>query len=222
MRGLAPVPGSRVLIRNEEWIVRNVEQCDVGGHQLECIGVSETVRHRDAVFFTEIDTVRILDPKDTELTADPSPRYMASLLYLEARLRQTVPTDSAIALGNRGAMDTLPFQLEPTRRVLEQLRPRFLIADAVGLGKTLEAGVLVSELMRRGKGRRILVVTTKKNWDTKKTGTDLLFAQAEESVCESECRRRIVQANAVDTPERKAFNGNAPFRRTSRSSFSYC
>ncbi len=158
---MAPAPGARVLIRNEEWIVRNTEQCDMGGYQLECIGVSETVRHRDAIFLTSIDAVKILDPKDTELVSDISPRYMASLLYLEARLRQTVPTDTAIALGNRGAMDTLPFQLEPTRRVLQQLRPRFLIADAVGLGKTLEAGVLVSELMRRGKGRRILVVTTK-------------------------------------------------------------
>lgn len=133
----------------------------MGGHQLECIGVSETVRNRDGIFLTVIDAVQVLDPKDTELVGDTSPRYMASLLYLEARLRQTVPTDTAIALGNRGAMDTLPFQLEPTRRVLQQLRPRFLIADAVGLGKTLEAGVLVSELMRRGKGRRILVVTTK-------------------------------------------------------------
>lgn len=157
----APAPGARVLIRDEEWIVRNVEQCDLGGHQLECIGVSETVRHRDGVFLTAIDVVKVLDPRDTELVGDTSPRYMASLLYLEARLRQTVPTDQAIAIGHRGAMDTLPFQLEPTRRVLQQLRPRFLIADAVGLGKTLEAGVLVSELMRRGKGRRILVVTTK-------------------------------------------------------------
>lgn len=161
MTEMAPAPGARVLIRNEEWIVRNVELCDVGGHQLACIGVSETVRHRDAIFLTAIDAVKVLDPKDTELVSDSSPQYMASLLYLEARLRQSVPTDTAIALGNRGAMDTLPFQLEPTRRVLEQLRPRFLIADAVGLGKTLEAGILVSELMRRGKGRRILVVTTK-------------------------------------------------------------
>lgn len=161
MIATAPAPGARVLIRDEEWIVRNVEQCDLGGHQLECIGVSETVRHRDGVFLTAIDVVKVLDPRDTELVGDTSPRYMASLLYLEARLRQTVPTDQAIAIGHRGAMDTLPFQLEPTRRVLQQLRPRFLIADAVGLGKTLEAGVLVSELIRRGKGRRILVVTTK-------------------------------------------------------------
>ena len=154
-------PGARALIRDEEWIVRNVDQCDVGGYQLECIGVSETVRHRDAIFLTAIDSVTVLDPKDTKLVGDDSPRYMKSRLYLEARLRQTVPTNSAIALGHRGAMDTLPFQLEPTRRVLQQVRPRFLIADSVGLGKTLEAGVLVSELIRRGKGRRILVVTTK-------------------------------------------------------------
>ncbi len=154
-------PGARLLIRDEEWVVRSIEPCDVGGHQLSCIGISETVRHRDAIFLTEIDAVTVLDPRDTELVADASPRYMMSLLYLEARLRQLVPTDQAIALGHRGAMDTLPFQLEPTRRILAQLRPRFLIADAVGLGKTLEAGIAVSELMRRGRGRRILVVTTK-------------------------------------------------------------
>ena len=154
-------PGARALIRDEEWIVRNIDQCDLGGYQLDCIGVSETVRHRDAIFLTAIDQVKVLDPKNTELVADASPRYMASLLYLEARLRQTVPTDTAIRLGHQGVMDALPFQLDPTRRVLEQVRPRFLIADAVGLGKTLEAGILVSELIRRGKGRRILVVTTK-------------------------------------------------------------
>jgi superfamily II DNA or RNA helicase len=157
----AVAPGARVLIRDEEWIVRSADLCDVGGYQLDCIGVSETVRHRDAIFLTEIDEVTVLDPKETQLVTDTSPRYMSSLLYLEARLRQTVPTDSAISVGHRGAMDALPFQLEPIRRVLKQLRPRFLIADSVGLGKTLEAGVLVSELIRRGRGRRILVVTTK-------------------------------------------------------------
>jgi superfamily II DNA or RNA helicase len=154
-------PGARVQIRDEEWLVRTVDPCDVGGRQLRCIGVSETVRNREAIFLTEIDDVEPLDPRKTELVADESPRFISSLLYLEARLRQTVPTTTEIAVGHRGAMDLLPFQLVPTQRVLDQLRPRFLIADAVGLGKTLEAGILVSELIRRGRGRRILVVTTK-------------------------------------------------------------
>jgi superfamily II DNA or RNA helicase len=154
-------PGARVQIRDEEWLVRTNDPCDVGGRQLTCIGISELVRNREAIFLTALDAVEVLDPAETELVADNSPRFISSLLYLEARLRQTVPTTPDIALGYRGAMDTLPFQLVPTRRALEQLRPRFLIADAVGLGKTLEAGILVSELMRRGRGRRMLVVTTK-------------------------------------------------------------
>lgn len=157
----APAPGARVLIRDEEWLVRSANLCDLGGYELECLGVSETVRHREALFLTEIDAVQILDPRDTELVADDSPAFIGSRLYLEARLRQTVPTDTALALGHRGVMDALPFQLLPTHQALEQVRPRFLIADSVGLGKTLEAGILLSELMCRGKGRRILVVTTK-------------------------------------------------------------
>lgn len=154
-------PGARVQIRDEEWLVRTNDPCDVGGRQLTCIGVSELVRNREAIFLTTIDHVEVLDPAETELVADNSPRFLSSLLYLEARLRQSVPTTGEISLGHRGAMDALPFQLSPTQRALEQLRPRFLIADAVGLGKTLEAGVLVSELIRRGRGRRILVVTTR-------------------------------------------------------------
>lgn len=154
-------PGARVLIRNEEWVVRDVAPCDMGGHQLECLGISETVLNREGIFLSELDSITVLDPAQTKLVADDSPEFLASRLYLEAKLRQTVPTGLAIELGHLGAMDALPFQLEPVQRVLQQLRPRFLIADNVGLGKTLEAGILVSELMRRGKGRRILVVTTK-------------------------------------------------------------
>lgn len=40
----APAPGARALIRDEEWIIQSADQCSLGGWQLSCNGVSETVR----------------------------------------------------------------------------------------------------------------------------------------------------------------------------------
>lgn len=58
-------------------------------------------------------------------------------------------------------LDPLDYQRSAVRKALDPgtLRPRILLADAVGLGKTLEIGMILAELVRRGRGERILVVT---------------------------------------------------------------
>ena len=159
----ALAPGARVLIRDAEWIVKRVDPTGTGGRSVQVIGVSEIVRHKEARFLTEIEGkgITVLDPSETELVPDTSPQFRNSRLYLESLLRQSPPTGNDLWIGHRAAIDDLPYQLDPALLALEQPRQRILMADAVGLGKTIEMGILLSELINRGKGKRILVVTTK-------------------------------------------------------------
>ena len=155
-------PGARIVVRDAECLIRRVDRTSTGGQSLSVTGISELLRGRDAIFLTEIEKdIEILDPLDTRLVADPSSAYMASLLYMESMLRRKPPTDHHLYIGHKAAMDPVPFQLDPAIQALKQLRQRILIADAVGLGKTLEAGILLSELIRRGRGKRILVLAVK-------------------------------------------------------------
>ncbi len=151
-------PGARVEVRDEEWMIRSVVPATTGGHALTVVGVSDLVRGREAIFVDQLDKVQVLDPRETELEADSSAGYRMSRLYLESLMRQSPVTGNEIVVGHRGALEPSQYQLEPTGLALSQPRARILIADGVGLGKTVEVGILLSELIRRGRGRRILVV----------------------------------------------------------------
>jgi len=154
-------PGARVEIRDEEWMVRTVKPTTFGGGSVHVVGVSELVRGKEAIFLTTIDDVRELKPEDTALVHDDSPQYRRSRLYLDALLRKSPGTDDALLIGHKGAIRPANYQLQPAAKALRQLRPRILMADGVGLGKTIEVGVLLSELIQRGRGDRILVVALK-------------------------------------------------------------
>ena len=84
-------------------------------------------------------------------------------LWLESTFRKTaVPLgDPALTVSTQALADPLSYQQSAVRKALDpaNLRPRILLADAVGLGKTLEIGMILSELVRRGRGDRILIVT---------------------------------------------------------------
>ena len=155
-------PGARVLVRDEEWVVQRVERASTGGHVIHASGVSELVSGKAAIFLTGLEKkIEVIDPARTRLVPDESPRYQNSILYMESLIRRTPPTDEKLYVGHRAAMDPVPYQLDPAIQALRQPRQRILIADAVGLGKTLEAGILLAELIRRGRGRRILVLAVK-------------------------------------------------------------
>jgi superfamily II DNA/RNA helicase len=155
-------PGARILVRSEEWLVRTFEPSTDGGRLIVCEGISELVRGVEAHFLTKLeDEIQVLDPAATTLVADDSPQFLASLLYIESLRLRSTPNDTHIRLAHQGVMKSKPYQFDPARIALRQPRPRILIADGVGLGKTLEAGIVATELIRRGRGKRILVITLK-------------------------------------------------------------
>ncbi|MEI8371274.1 MAG: SNF2-related protein [Planctomycetota bacterium] len=55
--------------------------------------------------------------------------------------------------------ELLPHQILLTHRIANAKRRRILIADEVGLGKTIETGMVLRELMSRGEANRVLIVT---------------------------------------------------------------
>ncbi|BAW93609.1 helicase domain protein [Actinomyces sp. Chiba101] len=155
-------PGSVVRVRDEDWLVTQVSH-NVDGLLVTVQGLSELVRDTTAQFSAGLDRIIPVDPRRTRVVADGSPRHRLARLWLEATLRKTplpaVSTDLAVVGGMLA--DPLPYQLTAVRQALdpENLRPRILLADAVGLGKTLEIGMILAELVRRGRGERILIVT---------------------------------------------------------------
>ncbi len=155
-------PGLRILVRDEEWMIKKIDKNSFGNKSIYCIGISPLVKDKECVFLEDLeDDITIIDPTNTKLVPDSSSFFKKSKLYIESNLRQKIPTDSKIHIGHKAAMDLMDFQLVPTAMSLKNHRQRILIADSVGLGKTLEAGILMSELIMRGKGKRILVVTVK-------------------------------------------------------------
>ena len=157
-------PGSVVLVRDAEWLVTSVEQA-TDGFFVHVIGLSELVRDTTATFSTALDTVVEVDPANVRVVPDHSPGFRRSRLWLEATLRKTpvAITDPELVIAGRGLANHLDYQFKAVSQALDpdKLRPRILLADAVGLGKTIEIGMILSELARRGRGDRILIVTPK-------------------------------------------------------------
>lgn len=155
-------PGSVVVVRDAEWLVTSTEMT-TSGLLVRVQGLSELVRDTTATFYSGIDHIEPLDPSEATVVADASGKYATAKLWLEATLRKApVPmNDPNLTASTKMLVDTLEYQRAAVRKALDpaNLRPRILLADAVGLGKTVEIGMILAELVRRGRGESILIVT---------------------------------------------------------------
>lgn len=92
----------------------------------------------------------------TEPRPDPAAFHLRSELV---RLSLFEGFDELLCLPVLHDVEAHWYQIETVRKVLKQYRGRVLLADEVGLGKTIEAGMVLKEYILRGMAERILILT---------------------------------------------------------------
>jgi ATP-dependent helicase HepA len=105
------------------------------------------------------------------------------------------PGTSTLYSLNAARIDFIPYQFRPVLRFIQADRPRLLIADGVGVGKTIEAGLILRELQARQEVNSVLIICprpliTEKKWQTEMKRFDQNFEHFDGALlrhCISEC-----------------------------------
>jgi superfamily II DNA or RNA helicase len=145
--------GDRVVVRRRKWVVEQVTAF-ADATLLDLSGADDDARrHR----------CRLLAPFDRPVPIDRRPRIRAVTrrrwMHRLNRHRSELCRSGDLRAAAGAAIDVLPFQLEPALALVRGHGSRFLLADEVGLGKTIQAGLMLAELRQRGWCEHALIVT---------------------------------------------------------------
>jgi ERCC4-related helicase len=142
----------RVRLRDEVWYVESqVEATNCTLYQLRSVETGSSIT--------------ALCPPDIAEPVSGAPHQLDrraltpfGLWQLDHELIRLTTTWQELAALHSGRVQLEPYQLAPVIKLLSGPRRRLLIADDVGLGKTVEAGLCLMELMARGAGKRVLLI----------------------------------------------------------------
>src|SRR5262245_63266219 len=166
-----PEQGQLVNVRQRQWVVSEVARSTLpegplqplDGHPQHLVTLSSV---EDDGLGEELQVIWELEPgaKAIEKSPLPEPTGFDPPDRLDAFLDAVRWGAASTAdLKNiqspfRSGIDIEDYQVDPVVRAIQMPRVNLLIADDVGLGKTIEAGMTVSILIIRNRARRILVV----------------------------------------------------------------
>lgn len=149
------LPGTEVHARGLRWEIVFSQQ--LGAQTLYRLrGLENAVRGREMDVLSPFEAIQ---PVIRTLQPERAAPLRNWLVYHQAfLLEQALGSDALLAV-QPGRLRMEPYQLVPVLRALRMSRPRLLLADGVGLGKTIQAGLILTELAARRIAHRILIVS---------------------------------------------------------------
>ncbi len=159
----SPSPGELVRVRSRRYLVESVDPAPRPEDQtlvrLSCLEDDAEGEELEVLWEKELDAERISAADWTRLAQGnfDDPRQFGAY-YHTLRWNSVTSTDPQLFQAPyRAGIRIDAYQLEPLRKALLLPRVNLFIADDVGLGKTIEAGLIVRELLMRQRVRRIVV-----------------------------------------------------------------
>jgi superfamily II DNA or RNA helicase len=148
------LPGTEVRARGLRW---EVVDLSVSGEETRyrLRGLEGALRGHEIHLLHPFED---LVPLQRDLNPAKPGRLQQWRLYHEAFLLDQALGPGALLAAQPGRLTIAPYQLVPVMRALRLSRVRLLLADGVGLGKTIQAGLVMAELIARRRAHRILIV----------------------------------------------------------------
>ncbi|MGH7335734.1 MAG: DISARM system SNF2-like helicase DrmD, partial [Candidatus Rokuibacteriota bacterium] len=197
---VAPFPevGQLAEVRQRRWIVTDVAASTLplsplepsNGHPHHLVGLSSV---EDDGLGEELQVIWEVEPgaRVLEKVALPEPTGFDEPRRLDAFLdavrwgASSTADVKALQAPFRSGIEIEDYQLDPVVRAIRMPRVNLLIADDVGLGKTIEAGLVTQELIVRHRARRVLIIcpaSLQIKWQTEmreKFGLDFRIVDAD-------------------------------------------
>jgi superfamily II DNA or RNA helicase len=163
--GTTPEPGQLVEARRRQWIVSDVDGASASPGARESNLVRLVSIDEDALG-EELEVVWELEPGAhvieraglPRMTGLDAPETLEAFLDAVRWGASTNADRGYLQAPFRSGVSIEDYQLDPLVRAVDMARTNLLIADDVGLGKTIEAGLVVQEMLLRHRARTVLVL----------------------------------------------------------------
>ena len=144
--------GDLVALRSDPALILPVLEVEAGG--VECRYRVFQDSKKVTYFESQLQHPEATEDSIAHLDAEGFRAYLTSLQLLS-------PSTATLYSLRSGRVEFVPYQYRPVLKLIRADRPRLLVADEVGVGKTIEAGLIIKELRARMDISSVLIICPK-------------------------------------------------------------